>query len=251
MFEVVFDYGEHDLDAPKPDDQGQWTFRDDPFSSYRSGFEVRTTRLCQRVLMFHHFRDDGSLIGESYDGLVRSTDFTYSHQQDIQDSRNPIYTFLQQVTQTGYKRKNGQATNEYIKRSLPPVEYTYSQPIVQDTVEEVDSSSLENLPIGVDGAAYQWTDLHSEGIPGILTEQADSWWYKRNISPISDSDSERPVEFTPLEQVASRPNIALASGAQFMDLAGDGQLDLVMLDGPTPGLIEHDKQEGWQFFKPF
>ncbi len=249
MFEIVFDYGEHDDAAPKPDDLGPWVFRADPFSTYRPGFEVRTTRLCQRVLMFHHFPDDGSLIGESYDGLVRSTDFTYSHQQAPQDSRNPIYTFLQQVTQTGYKRKNGQAANDYNKRSLPPVEFTYSQPIVQDTVEEVESSSLENLPIGVDGAAYQWTDLHSEGIPGILSEQADSWWYKRNISPISGS--ERRVEFTPLEQVASRPNMALASGAQFMDLAGDGQLDLVMLDDPTPGFVEHDKQEGWQSFKPF
>jgi hypothetical protein len=39
---------------------------------------------------------------------------------------------------------------------------------VQDKVEMIDSTSLENLPIGVDGAAYQWTDLHGEGIPGIL-----------------------------------------------------------------------------------
>lgn len=249
MFETVFDYGEHDVSAPKPDDLGHWVFRKDPFSNYRPGFEVRTTRLCQRVLMFHHFPDDGTLIGESYDGLVRSTDFTYSHQQAALDSRNSIYTFLQKVTQTGYQRKNDQIADEYIKRSLPPVEYTYSKPIVQDTVEEVDSASLENLPIGVDGAAYQWTDLHSEGIPGILTEQAGSWWYKRNISPISDIVS--AVEFTPLEKVASRPNMALASGAQFMDLAGNGQLDLVMFDGPSPGLIEHDEHEDWRHFKPF
>jgi len=249
MFEVVFDYGEHDDSAPKPDDTGSWNFRADPFSSYRPGFEVRTTRLCQRVLMFHHFPDDGSLIGESYDGLVRSTDFTYSHQQEPQDSRNPIYTFLQQVSQAGYKRKAGQANGEYIKRSLPPVEYTYSQPIVEDTVEQVDSSSLENLPIGVDNQAYQWIDLHGEGLPGMLTEQADSWWYKRNVSPISDVD--HAVEFSPMEQVASRPNWALDSGAQFMDLANDGQLDLVMLDERMPGLIEHDKHEGWQSFKAF
>ena len=35
----------------------------DPFSSYRSGFEVRTYRLCQRVLMFHHFPRAGRLPG--------------------------------------------------------------------------------------------------------------------------------------------------------------------------------------------
>ena len=241
MFEVVFDYGEHDADAPMPDDAGQWTYRDDPFSSYRAGFEVRTCRLCQRVLMFHHFASEP---GVGNDCLVRSTDFTYSHEQDPANAQNPIYTFLRAVTQTGYRRHNG----SYLKRSLPPVDYEYTQPIVQDTVQDVDAESLENLPIGVDGASYQWTDLHGEGIPGILTEQAGAWFYKRNISPIS----EQPVEFSPLERAATKPALALPGGqAQFMDLAGDGQPDLVVLDGPMPGLYEHDGAEGWQPFRPF
>jgi RHS repeat-associated protein len=241
MFEVVFDYGEHDANEPKPDDAGLWTYRDDPFSSYRPGFEVRTTRLCQRVLMFHHFEGE---LGVGKDCLVRSTDFTYSHQQDPLSARNPVYAFLLAVTQSGYRRSAG----AYEKQSLPPVAFEYTQPIVQDTVEDVDSASLENLPIGVDGASYQWTDLHGEGIPGILTEQAGAWFYKRNLSPIS----ERPVELATLERVAATPNLALAGGqAQFMDLAGDGQPDLVVFDGPTPGLYEHDGDEGWQPFRPF
>jgi len=241
MFEVVFDYGEHDISAPTPDDVGAWTHRSDSFSSYRSGFEVRTTRLCQRVLMFHHFPDEA---GVGRDCLVRSTDFTYSHEQDSADVRKPVYTFLREVTQSGYRRNTG----GYNKRSLPPVEFEYTQPVVQDTVEEVDAESLENLPIGVDGTAYQWTDLHGEGIPGILTEQAGAWFYKRNLSPIG----KQAVEFAPLERVATKPNLALAGGsAQFMDLAGDGQPDLVVLDGPMPGLYEHDEDEGWQSFRSF
>jgi RHS repeat-associated protein len=36
-----------------------------------------------------------------------------------------------------------------------------------------------------------------------------------------------------------------------MDLAGDGQPDLVALDGPIPGLYEHDGAEGWQPFSSF
>ncbi|HLB50055.1 MAG TPA: SpvB/TcaC N-terminal domain-containing protein, partial [Anaerolineales bacterium] len=249
MFEVVFDYGEHDADAPKPDDTGSWTYRSDPFSSYRAGFEVRTGRLCQRVLMFHHFAGEP---GVGIDCLVRSTDFTYSHQQDPANARNPVYTFLLSVTQSGYKRSNG----GYQKRSLPPVEYEYTQPIVQDTVQDVDTESLENLPIGVDGSAYQWTDLHGEGIPGILTEQAGAWFYKRNISPINvkpgNGHTNTEAKFAPVELVATKPNLALAGGqAQFMDLAGDGQPDLVVLDGPMPGLYEHDEEEGWQPFRPF
>jgi RHS repeat-associated protein len=243
MFEVVFDYGEHDDEAPTPGDSGDWDYRNDPFSTYRAGFEVCTTRLCQRVLIFHHIPDlpDGT---EGYEGLARSTDFTYSYEEQPTDVRNPIYSFLLSVTQSGYNRQG----SGYLKRSLPPVEFEYSQPVVQDTVEEVDPESLENLPIGLDGSVYQWTDLHGEGIPGILTEQAGAWFYKRNLSPIG----KHPVEFAPVELMASKPNLALSGGqAQFMDLAGDGQPDLVVMDGPMPGLYEHDGQEGWQPFRPF
>lgn len=51
LFEVVFDYGEHELNKPKPNDNNPWTTRKDPYSSYRSGFEIRTYRRCNRVLM--------------------------------------------------------------------------------------------------------------------------------------------------------------------------------------------------------
>ena len=32
-----------------------WACRADPFSTYRAGFEIRTYRACQRILMFHQF----------------------------------------------------------------------------------------------------------------------------------------------------------------------------------------------------
>lgn len=242
MFELVFDYGEHSAVSPTPDAAGDWYYRTDAFSSYRAGFEVRTNRLCQRVLMFHHFEGEPEV---GLDCLVRSTDFTYTHQQDPFNVRNPVYTFLEAVTQSGYKRNN---TNGYTKRSLPAVTFAYTLPVVQDIVEEVDPESLKNLPVGLDGTSYQWIDLHGEGIPGILTEQAGAWFYKRNLSPIS----ERPVEFAPLEAVATRPKQGLAGGqAQFMDLGGDGQLDLVTLDGPLSGFYEHDEAESWYPFRPF
>ncbi|MGF6851688.1 SpvB/TcaC N-terminal domain-containing protein [Paraburkholderia sp. CI3] len=238
-FEVVFDYGEHDANAPAPNDAGPWPSRPDPFSSYRAGFEVRTYRICQRVLMFHHFPAEA---GVERNCLVRSTDFSYSDEVDPTDVRNPIFTFLEAVTQSRYRRTNG----GYDQRSLPPVEFEYTEPVVQDAVEEVDTQSLENLPIGLDGSAYRWTDLHGEGIPGILTEQAGTWFYKRNLSPLASA-----AEFAPLETVALKPNVALSSGADFMDLAGDGQPDVVVMDGPVPGLYEHDDAEGWQPFRPF
>ena len=52
FFELVFDYGDHDPDAPTPAVQRPWPCRFDPFSEYKAGFEVRTYRLCQRALYF-------------------------------------------------------------------------------------------------------------------------------------------------------------------------------------------------------
>jgi RHS repeat-associated protein len=262
LFETVFDYDEPHYHKENPDAEGQvfanasaqapqqakWLARNDPFSSYRAGFEVRTYRLCQHVLMFHHFPGEA---GVGKDCLVRSTDFTYEVENNPNDARVPIYSFLHSVTQSGYVRRG----DRYLKKSLPPVEFTFSKPEVQDLVEEVDPDSLENLPIGLDGTVYQWTDLHGEGIPGILTEQGTAWYYKRNWSPIPDRlpDGREVVKakFAALETVALKPNVALADGAQFMDLAGDGQPDVVVMDGPMSGLYEHDGAEGWGPFRPF
>ncbi|WP_448544492.1 SpvB/TcaC N-terminal domain-containing protein [Roseiflexus sp.] len=249
LFEVVFDYGEHDEQTPTPTESQTWPVRPDPFSTYRGGFEVRTYRLCQRVLMFHHIPDLPT--GEpGYDGLVRSTDLTYAYEQDPTSARTPVYSFLNSVTQCGYKR-NGTG---YLKRSLPPLEFSYSLPLVQEIVEEVDAESLENLPAGLDGGSYQWTDLHGEGVPGILTEQGSGWFYKRNLSPLPVKENGKETvraRFAPVEPIAVKPNLALAAGAQFMDLAGDGQPDLVVTDGPMAGLYEHDENESWQPFRPF
>lgn len=248
MFEVVLDYGDHDLAQPTPVADRPWPARADAYSSYRAGFEVRTARLCHRVLMFHHFAGEPD-VGRGC--LVRSTDFGYSPDPSASDIDAAVYRFLMSATQTGYRRRADLSYDP--PSSLPPVEFSYTLPRVRDAVEDIPPESVRNLPVGLDGSAYRWTDLHGEGIPGILTEQAGVWLYKRNLSPIAplDADGQRPrAWFAPMETVALRPAAALAD-AEFMDLAGDGQPDLVVMEGPSPGLYEHDDAEGWQRFRPF
>ncbi len=262
MFEVVFDYGDHDPDRPTPTDDSRtdatghplypWPVRPDPFSTYRPGFEIRTLRRCTRVLMFHHFPgSEGDGVGT--DCLVQSTDFTYSDDTDppTPDNVNPRYSFLTRITHTGYRRSN--IGDPYRRASLPALELEYSQPVIAGRVEDVPHDQLTHLPVGLDNAGYTWTDLHGEGIPGILTEQADTWFYQRNLSPDTalSNDHGDTVRFGPLEVVAAKPNTTLAAHASFMDLAGDGQPDLVQFDGPTPGLFEHDTAEGWKPFRAF
>lgn len=229
MFDLVFDYGEHDTDNPKPGDAGEWFLRLDPFSSYRAGFEVRTYRLCRRVLMFHHFPE---LKQEDY--LVRSTEFTYNE--------SPIASFIVSVTQSGYVLNKEDGT--YLKKSLPPLEFEYTRAEIQEEVRDVDAQSLENLPSGLDGSTYQWVDLNGEGLSGILTEQTGAWFYKPNLGN---------GQFAPLQPVAVMPSVAnLGDGQQqLLDLAGNGQLDLVQFNQPLPGFYERTDDEQWEEFTPF
>ena len=285
MFEAVFDYheahcAETPLDPARPeaeqhrfvlasplpdlawDAKGRgWAVRPDPFSAHRAGFEVRTYRRCRRVLMFHHIPDLPT--GEKgYDGLVRSTEFDYAdldyappvgiEDEQAHQGSTRFASFIHAVTQSGYARddtqpvvvRNGVAYATYLKKSLPPLEFEYSKAAIQDRVLELDAESLANLPAGLDGAAYQWVDLDGEGVSGILTEQAGAWFYKPNLGG---------GRFGPLETVAAKPSLAaLGSGRQqLLDLAGDGQLDLVAFAGPTPGFYERTFDEDWAPFRTF
>jgi len=104
LFEVLFDYDDlPDLpdipydssifpDKISPD---QWPVRNDPFSSFRSGFEIRTLRRCERVLMLHHFKE-GELDGAP---LVKSTDFEYENNADT------LVSMLTSAKVQGYRKK--------------------------------------------------------------------------------------------------------------------------------------------------
>ncbi len=242
MFEAVFDYGDHPGDIPSLAPSTAWPARPDAFSTHRAGFEVRTYRLCRRVLMFHHFQEELRVA----DYLVRSTEFLYDEPAALADPLQPGYTTLREVTHRSYERVQrgpGQPV-EWLWRQLPPVTFEYSKPIVDQTVHSIDAAQLENLPVGTQGPGYQWVDIDGEGLTGVLTEQAGTWYYKANLGQ---------THFGPLQVVARKPAMAsLASGRQqFMDLAGDGDIDLVDFSGPTPGFHERDHAEGWTQFVPF
>jgi hypothetical protein len=285
MFEVVFDYDEGHyagvpLDPTRPaDEQHQfvqasslpelpwdagnrgWAVRPDPFSSYRAGFEQRTYRRCRRILMFHHIPDLPT--GEKgYDGLVRSTEFDYvdlDYRQPVKVEDELVHqgstrfaSFIHDVTQSGYVKDDTQAPvvhngvqyATYLKKSLPPLEFEYSKATIQDQVLELDASSLGNLPTGLNGRTYEWVDLNGEGVSGILTEQTGAWFFKPNLGD---------GHFGPLQTVPTKPSLAdMRSGRQqLLDLAGDGQLDLVTLSGSTPGFYERTYDEGWEAFRVF
>ena len=253
MFELVFDYGDADYEVEPvsaagdvfvavPEDAGcgpdagcrPWPVRADAFSRYRSGFEIRTYRLCRRVLQFHCFPQElGTL---RY--LTRSTGLEYRQQR--------IGAFLIRAIQSGYTRV-GEC--RYLKKSLPALEMAYSASPLEDEAAardyELKDAVATNLPEGIDGRRYRWLDLDGVGISGVLTEQGSEWYYNRNLGH---------GRFGTAELVTRKPAGASLEGSsqQLLDIAGDGNLDLVELAHGAAGFYERPiRGGGWEPFRAF
>jgi hypothetical protein len=249
MFCVVLDYGDHTSMPPTPQPDQPWPLRPDPFSTYRPGFEVRTYRRVQRLLLFNNFPAEPTA---GPDCLARSVDLAYSDQQAPPDPDSPVYTFVVSVTQTGYR----QGDQGLITRSMPPLEFSYSQPQIQPDILVLDPASRANLPEGLDGSAFRWVDLDGEGLSGILSDAGHGWYYKRNLSagnlvPQPDGTLAARACFGPLETVAALPSRCDLSGVRLLDLSGSGRLDIVDLAGPDPGFFERTEAAGFEPMQRF
>ena len=250
FFEVVFDYGEHGPnDQPTYEESRPWAARADAFSSYRAGFEMRTYRLCRRVLLFQRFAELGST-----PTLVRATAFTYDF-STLYDSPAPLtqptteLTYLTAVEQIGYVRTG----NVYSQQSLPKMTFQYQKLRWDKTIQNVSRESLTHAPVGLSGN-YQWTDLYSEGIRGILTEQANAWYYKANFGQVQhSSDALGELHFAPAQLVLPKPSfLGLNDGAlQLLDLEANGQKQVVVQTDGLGGFFELCDDGHWQPFQVF
>lgn len=225
-FEAVFDYGEHTGNAPAEDSGSVWPVRLEPFSDYRAGFEIRTYRLCHRVLMFHRFEE----LGET-PCLVRSIDFIYGSAGDV--------TYLKSVTARGFIRKG----DVYEEQAAAPLELDYQELEWNTAIHELPAESYVNVPEGLTGN-YQWTDLYGEGISGIFSEEANGWYYKSN---------EGGGYFSPARQVSQKPNFVGINNnsLSFQDLDADGGMQLVVNQSGLQGYFEIEKEGGYSPFIPF
>src|SRR4029079_13987216 len=123
-------------------------------------------------------------------------DFDYTREFDTQAElehagSTRLGSFVRSATITGYAESG-------FSKSMPPIEFEYSRPRISEETRTLDEESSVNLPAGVDGLRYRWLDLNSEGISGILTEQATAWWYKPNLGD---------GRLGPQQLVAEKPSI--------------------------------------------
>lgn len=234
MFQTLFDYGTLDeIDAI--DQINNWDFRIDAFSEYKAGFEIRTTRLCKRVLLFHVF-DELALSPNQTDRktLIKSVNFQYDTaiEQD--------FTFLKSVAFSGYI-KNQDGT--YSSKQLPPMEFEYQKHDWNSDIKTISTESLVHAPSGIEEAPYQFVDLFNEGLSGILSEQANGWYYKHNLGD---------GVFENAKLVSPKPSFTGLGGQwQLADLDADGGRQLVSFSAEPKGFFELDDDNQWQGLRAF
>lgn len=242
MFKVVFDYGEHDTATPLPMDIGLeksvWPCRKDPFSTYRPGFEIRTCRRCSRVLVFHCFDE---LDHSPY--LVKSLQLYYNDSETLMSVNKQIegFSFLVKARQNGHLWDS--IGNAYKTKFLPETEIQYQGHEWNTEIKTVSEDDLSNVPAGLGDKKYLWIDLYNEGIAGILTEQAGSWYYTSNRGN---------GHFSNAQLVASLPSFSgLNKALSIQELEGNGIKYLVQMESEPKGYFKFSELDQWDSWRTF
>lgn len=234
LFALLPDYGECGMDITKEPawitpGTGDWLYRQDSFSCWEYGFEVRTRRLCRQILMYHAV---SVLSGQ---GVISDTP-TLVTRLWLEYQESPAVAMLKAVRQVAYEADGTSC-------ALPPLEFSWQQFAPPEDVQwhlREDMGRLNLLQ------PYQMIDLNGEGMAGILYQSDGSWCYRApERQPGADSEA---VTWGDAAMLPSIP--ALQKEGMLADLDGDGYLEWIVT---LPGVVGHYHRTSalaWQRYMP-
>ena len=206
--------------------------RPDPFSEYRSGFEIRTRRRCKRIEIRTHADTERP---------VRTYELIYLGERvavgELSASVLPLndVSLLSQVRVVG---RDGAKTEE-----LPPLEFGYTR----FRPEERDFFPLEgDLPArSLSSPDLELADIFGNGLPDLV--QIDGTVrYWRNLGG-GRFDLPREMRSAPAGLGLADP------GVQLVDADGDGRVDLLVTSAGLSGYfpLQHDGEWDRRAFRRY
>jgi len=190
LVSVTFDYGTSPGGLPDAFE------RPDAFSDYRAGFEIRTRRRCEQIVIETH---------AEVDQLVRTYGLSYQN-----DALNGV-SLLNQIRVVGH---NGDRTEE-----LPPLAFGYTQ--FEPEKRHFSPITGPDMPAGsLARGDQELASLFGNGLPDIL-QMNGTVRYWRNMGGGKFN--------LPREMRTAPAGLSLTDkGVQLIDANGDGQIDLLV-----------------------
>ncbi|WMJ75339.1 SpvB/TcaC N-terminal domain-containing protein [Cytophagaceae bacterium ABcell3] len=215
----------------------QYEERPDPLSSYRQGFEVRTTKRCSKIKIYTN-PSSGEILTKTYhltylDERVEAGDF----------SKNVLpvngISLLSRVSIEGH--------NEDESEWMPPLDFDYTR-FTPETREFMPVRGRDLPPFSFANGDYELADLFGSGLPDILQVSGNNGVvrYWRNLGN-GKFDLPRNMKDAPAGASLSDPEVSL------MDADGDGRVDLVVNKQGQSGYFPMQFNGLWdrKSFKPY
>ncbi|MGW0631178.1 SpvB/TcaC N-terminal domain-containing protein [Streptomyces sp. NPDC002758] len=195
--------------------------RPDPFSSYRAGFESRTTRRCRSVTTAVHPGVEQPV--RCYKLEYRTDPHTWA-------------SLLWRVLPLGFDEAGGEHGD------LPPLEFGYTCFAPEKrSFQPVRGADLPATSLS--GGDLELVDVTSDGLPDLL-ELNGTARYWRNLGDGS-FDRARPMQGSPTGLRLSDP------GVQLLDADGDGRADLLVARPGLAGYVPLRFGAVWDRFRPY
>lgn len=182
--------------------------RPDPFSTFRQGFEIRTTKRCKRMEVYTH---------NSPNTLVRTYDFDYLDERvnngELPESDLPLnnVSLLSQLIVTGHK--DGET------ESYPPLDFGYSKfNPEKKKFTPIKGKSLP--PQSLASPSLELADLFGNGLPDLV-EMNGVVRYWRNLGN-GEFDIPRFMNEAPAGLFLGDSDV------QLIDADGDARVDLMV-----------------------
>ena len=200
--------------------------RPDPFSDYRSGFEIRTTLRCSTIRVSTH----------AADGVARAVrEYRFGYEQAPFNGAS----LLTRVEVVGVDDQSGPPRSEH----LPPLTFGYTAFEPQRRrFGPVTGAGLPTRPLGDPTMAM--VDLRGRGLPDIV-ELGATARYWRNLGG-GRFDLPRAIPEAPPQRLGE-------PGVQFIDADGDGRADLLVKSATQAGYFPMTFDGGWsrRSFQPY
>ncbi len=247
MFEAAFDYGQYNLSLSNANPEAvpankYWAMRKDKYSNYKSGFEIRTRRLCHNVLLFHSFPETAN--GSAVQRLVKRWHLEYQQTESV--------SLLKAITEMGMVYQGDDADQPYRAETMPPVELDYQE----FTQASGDFNSIEltggsQQLQGLQQGRYQLADLFQEGIPCAVYRDS-KWMYFRKPQQVERVDGQYQLTYGPLQRMPELPaKGGMVNSYRLTNLTAQGHVELVKTEPGKAGYFSSSAGGQWQNFIPF